>query len=64
MIEKIKNCFLHPEEQVSRIREIISRGQPFIGEEIAMQGGRTCLRDYIPINKMEKKWADYGITLI
>ncbi len=66
MIEKIKNSYLHPDEQVSRIQEIINRGRPFIGEEIAMQGGRTCLRDYIPISKDGKEisrlWNHTDIT--
>ena len=49
MIEKIKNAYLHPDEEVTRIREIVGRGQPVKGEEIAMRGGRTCLRDFIPL---------------
>ncbi len=49
MIERIKNAYLHPEEQVSRIQEIVGREQPVIGEEIAMQDGRVCLRDFIPM---------------
>ena len=27
----------------------IERGEPVKGEELAMQGGRTCLRDYVPL---------------
>ena len=50
LIEKIKSAYLHPEEEVIRIREIIDLGQPVIGEEIAMQGERTCLRDFVPIS--------------
>jgi two-component system, chemotaxis family, CheB/CheR fusion protein len=49
MIEKIKNAYLNPDEAVTRIGEIVGRGQPVIGEEVAMRGERTCLRDYIPL---------------
>ncbi len=49
MIEKIKNGYLHPDKEVARITEIVRRGQHVKGEEIAMQGGQTCLRDFIPL---------------
>ncbi len=49
MIEKIKNAYLHPGQELARIREIVGRGQPVKGEEISMRGERTCLRDFIPI---------------
>ena len=49
MIQKIKHGYLHPEEEVKRIGEIVGRGQPVKGEEIAMHDGRTCLRDFIPL---------------
>ena len=38
--KKIKNAYLHPDEQLSRIQEIIEEDKPVIGEEIAMKGGR------------------------
>ncbi len=50
MIEKIKNGYEDPEKAVDRIREIVSHGQPVKGEEVMMSDGRTCLRDFIPIN--------------
>lgn len=49
LIDKIKNAYLQPDEQVRRIWEIARGGQPVIGEEISMRDGRTCLRDFIPI---------------
>jgi PAS domain S-box-containing protein len=49
MLEKTKNVYLHPDEEVAHIQEIVSQGQPVRGEEVAMRGGRTCLRDFIPI---------------
>ena len=50
MIEKIRNIYLHPEEAVARIQEIVNQGQTIKGEEIAMKGGRTCLRDFVPLS--------------
>jgi PAS domain S-box-containing protein len=67
MIEKIKDAYLHPEEEIIRIREIIDRGEPVVGEEIAMHGGRTCLRDYIPIfvdgKSYGRLWQRTDITM-
>jgi PAS domain S-box-containing protein len=50
IIEMVKNGYEHPQEMVVRIREMVGRGQPVKGEEVAMSGGRTCLRDFIPID--------------
>ncbi|MDS4019823.1 MAG: PAS domain S-box protein, partial [Candidatus Competibacter sp.] len=50
MIERIGDVYLHPDEAVARIREIVGRGEPVRGEEVAMRGGRTFLRDFIPIS--------------
>ena len=49
MIDKIKNGYLHPDEEVTSISEIVVRGQPVKGQEIAMRDERTCLRDFIPL---------------
>jgi PAS domain S-box-containing protein len=49
MIEKIKNAYLHSDEQVARIREIVRQGERVTGEEVAMRNGRSCIRDFIPI---------------
>ena len=66
MIEKIKNAYLNPDEAVARIREILDRGQPVKSEEVAMQGGRTCLRDFVPLNVQGKSygrlWLHFDIT--
>jgi PAS domain S-box-containing protein len=66
MIQKIKGAHLHPDKEADRIREIVRRGQPVFGEEIAMRNGRTCLRDFIPI-VMDGKlygriWSHMDIT--
>ncbi|MGZ7070122.1 MAG: PAS domain S-box protein, partial [Methanobacterium sp.] len=47
MIEKIKNGYVHPNEAVIRISEIVDRGQPVKGEEVNLKNGRTCIRDFI-----------------
>jgi PAS domain S-box-containing protein len=57
LIDKIKNAYLHPEEEVARIREIVGRDQPIIGEEVSMRGNRTCLRDFIPIHVDGKSYG-------
>lgn len=66
VIEKIKKAYLHPEKEVACIREIIRSGEPVIGEEIAMSGGRTCLRDFIPIyvdgKQSSRLWSHTDIT--
>lgn len=49
MLEKVSNAHVHHEKEVIRIQEILAAGQPVIGEEIAIKGGRTYLRDFIPI---------------
>jgi PAS domain S-box-containing protein len=66
MIKKIKNVYQYPNEEINHIQEIVGHWQPVIGEEIHMQGGRTCLRDFIPIF-VEKKpygrlWLHLDIT--
>jgi PAS domain S-box-containing protein len=66
MLEKIKNAYLHSDESMARIREIVDRGQPVKGEELAMRDGRTCLRDYVPLNIHGKSygrlWLHFDIT--
>jgi PAS domain S-box-containing protein len=49
MIAKIKNVYLKPDDAIVRISEIVNRARPVIAEEVAMQDGRTCLRDFIPL---------------
>jgi PAS domain S-box-containing protein len=49
IIGMIKSAYAHPDEAVSRIKEIVNGRQPVIGEEVAMRDGITCLRDYIPL---------------
>jgi PAS domain S-box-containing protein len=66
MIEKIKNAYAHPDEAVTRIREILDRGQPVRGEEIEMRDGGTCLRDFVPLRVDGKPygrlWIHFDIS--
>jgi len=66
MIEKIRHGYLHPDEAVTRIREMIEQAQPVKGEEIAMEGGRTCLRDFVPLKVHGKScgrlWLHFDIS--
>ena len=47
---KIADAYLDPGKEISRVREIVERGQPVKGEEVAMRGGRQLMRDFIPIH--------------
>ncbi len=40
IIEKIKNAYLHSDEEVSRIKAIVTAGKPVVGEEVALKGNR------------------------
>jgi PAS domain S-box-containing protein len=66
MVEKIKNAYANPDQAVVRIRQILQLGQAVKGEELAMQDGRTCLRDFVPLNVDGKSygrlWLHYDIT--
>jgi PAS domain S-box-containing protein len=66
ILEKLKNAYLHPDEALARIREIVGRGKPVRGETLTMQDGRTCLRDFVPVNLdgnvYGRMWLHYDIT--
>ncbi len=57
MIEKVKSAYLRPDEEVTRIWEIVRRRQPVLGEEITMRNERTYLRDFIPIYSDGKSYG-------
>ena len=48
-IGRIKGAYLHPDEEVARIGEIVRQEQSIAGEEVAMRSGRTYLRDFAPV---------------
>jgi PAS domain S-box-containing protein len=66
MMMNIKDAYQHPDEAIARIREILDRGEPVRGEEIAMRGGGTCLRDFVPLKvdgrPYGRLWIHFDIT--
>jgi PAS domain S-box-containing protein len=66
LLERIRHAYLHPDQATARVREILQRGQPVRGEEFAMQGGRTALRDFVPLSVDGKSsgrlWIHVDIT--
>ena len=66
MIEIIRNAYLHPDEAIARIKEILDQKLPVTGEEVAMRGGRTCLRNFIPLyvdgKSQGRLWHHWDIT--
>ena len=57
MLDKIKNAYRHPDAAIDRIREVIGRGEPVIGEELAMQHEGTFLRDFVPLTVDGKSYG-------
>jgi PAS domain S-box-containing protein len=49
ILARIRNAYQCPDEAIARIMEIVDRGQPVRGEEVAMRGERELLRDFIPL---------------
>jgi len=66
MIQKTQRVYANPAEALSRIHDIIARGQPVKGEELAMQGGRLHVRDFIPVfidgQRYGRLWHHVDIT--
>ena len=66
IIKKIKSGYVSPNIEETRIKEIVIAGKPVIGEEVQMTGGRTYLRDFIPLNSKGKTvsrlWHHLDIT--
>jgi PAS domain S-box-containing protein len=57
MIEKIRPSYADPDAAMARIREIVGSNQPVKFEDVRMQNGRTCLRDFLPIRLGEKRYG-------
>ncbi|MGB6064130.1 MAG: PAS domain S-box protein [Desulfomonilaceae bacterium] len=49
IIKQIQEVCAEPSQAVDRIREIVQQKKPVKDEEIAVRGGKTYLRDFIPI---------------
>ena len=57
ILAKIKPAYLHPDEALERIQEIVARGEPVKGEDVPMRSGRELLRDFIPIQINGKSYG-------
>jgi PAS domain S-box-containing protein len=66
VLERIRPAYLNPDEALAHIVEIVDRGLLVQDEEVPMLGGRTFLRDFIPIrlgdNKCGRLWIQKEIT--
>jgi PAS domain S-box-containing protein len=66
LVGKIRDGYLHPEEAIARIEEILRLGQAVKGEEVALRDGRTCLRDVVPLSvdgePRGRLWLHFDIT--
>jgi PAS domain S-box-containing protein len=49
MLNKLRRAYQYPDKALARIREVVGRGEPVAGEELAMQNKRTFLRDFVPL---------------
>jgi PAS domain S-box-containing protein len=66
IIDKIRNSYPDQDHAINRINEIVRIGKPVIGEEITLIGGRSYLRDFIPIfvngKSYGRMWYHMDIT--
>ncbi|MBF0549374.1 MAG: PAS domain S-box protein [Deltaproteobacteria bacterium] len=66
MIEKIKNVYAYPANEIVHIQEILAKNQPVKDEEITIRGKRAYLRDFIPIvidgKQCGRLWHHHDIT--
>lgn len=63
---RISRAYLDPECEIARIRDIVARDEPIRGEEVKLVGGRTLLRDFMPISidgvAQGRIWQQHDIT--
>jgi PAS domain S-box-containing protein len=57
IIDQIRNQFAEPASAVDRIHQILDRGVAVRNEEVALRGGRTCLRDFIPLSMDGRRYG-------
>ena len=50
MIAKIRSVYLDPEKALVESARSSARGEPVRGEEVALQGGTICVRDFVPLS--------------
>jgi len=66
IIARIQSAYADPVAAVNHIQEILDRDLPSKGEEVALRDGRTCLRDFIPLDEAGRRfgclWHHQDIT--
>ncbi len=66
VLKKINNIYRFPGKEIARIKDLVSQGKIVTGEEVPMQGNKTCMRDFIPLYLDEKSasrlWHHIDIT--
>ncbi|MHB8387850.1 bifunctional diguanylate cyclase/phosphodiesterase [Metallibacterium sp.] len=66
IIERISPVYANPEREVRRIHEILEHAESVQGEEMEIRGGRTYLRDFVPIvidgQPLGRMWQHIDIT--
>ncbi|MEO8809111.1 MAG: EAL domain-containing protein [Rhodanobacter sp.] len=66
ILDRISRAYLDPQREISRVNEIVARNVPVMSEEIRLAGGRTLLRDFMPITiddiAQGSIWQQHDIT--
>jgi PAS domain S-box-containing protein len=63
MTSIIKSTYRNPDEALSRISEIVSDWKSVHGEEVLMQEGKSCLRDFVPLSIDSKPYGRLWLHL-
>jgi diguanylate cyclase (GGDEF)-like protein len=66
LYERMRSAYVDPDQEWTRIREIVARGETIRGDEVQIQGGRIYLRDFTPITTHGRSngriWHQHEIT--
>ena len=57
ILEKIRPSYRDPDAALTRIGEIVGKGEPVQGEDVPMSSGRAFLRDFMPIQVGERLYG-------
>jgi signal transduction histidine kinase/CheY-like chemotaxis protein len=68
VMARIEASYVDGRAARARIVAIVERGEPVSGEEVALSGGRTCLRDFVPLfidgERYGRLWYHQDITAL
>ena len=63
---RIKQLYLHPEQEAERIKQILACNEPVMDDEVRMRDGRVFLRDFTPIvidgDQRARVWQQRDVT--